>query len=80
MSPIMRLNLRSETYTGNQTFPADKHRGYFLIHMIDATGTIELGGGGGLLPIAIAGTYEPLVAPISEIAVVTAGTFIVVWG
>ena len=77
MSPILRLNTVSKAYTGNQSFPADSSRGYFFIVMTSAAGTVEFGEGGGLIPLANGQFYEPFVCPISQIDVVTTGTFVV---
>jgi len=77
MSSIERLNTVSKSYSGNQTFPANNRRGYFLIVMTSGEGTIEFGEGGGKLPLPAEGFYEPAVTPLGEITVETTGTFVV---
>jgi len=80
MSPITRLNTVSKEYTGNTIFPPDKHRGFFFLVLTGTSGTVEFGQGGGKLPLAAGDHYAPNVAPIGEISVETAGTFIVHMG
>lgn len=80
MSAIVRLNMESTEHTGNLTIPYDKNRGYFMIKMTSGTGTVELGVGGGKLPLTSHAFYEPLVCPTSEITVETTGTFIIIMG
>lgn len=77
---IPRANTQSVEYTGNQTFEANQNRRYFFIVMTSGAGTIEFGNGGGAIPLAEGGHYCPYVCPLSEISVVTAGTFVVHWG
>lgn len=74
---IDRLNMRSVTYSGNQSFPAVPNRSYFQIVMTSGTGTIEFDNGGGAIPLAADEKFSPRVCPTSAIDVVTAGTFIV---
>ncbi|QDP58697.1 MAG: hypothetical protein Tp125SUR00d2C35697761_32 [Prokaryotic dsDNA virus sp.] len=76
----MKRNLTSREYTGNTTLPANQNRGYFYIVFTTGTGTVEFNKGGGLVPIASGEHYEPYVAPIGEISVVTTGTFVVIEG
>ena len=45
--------------------------------MTTAAGTVEFGGGGGLIPLAIKQFYEPSVCPISAISIVTTGDYVV---
>lgn len=68
----------SKEYLGNATFPVDKRRNYLFVYMLDQAGTIEIGNGGGKLPIPATGHYEPLVVPTSEFTVETAGSFILI--
>ena len=79
-SPIQRMNTVSKGYTGNTTLPENKHRGYLFIIMNGTAGTVELGEGGGLIPLTSTGYYEPHVAPIGQIDIVCAGNFVVVEG
>jgi len=77
MSLLKRLNTVSKEYSGNQTFPANDHRGYFLIVMTSGQGTVEFGEGGGKMPLPPEGYYEPTVTPLGEITIETTGTFVV---
>ena len=80
MSPITRLNIVSKTYTGNTVLPFNKDRGYLMVQMVTAAGTVELGQGGGKLPLAISGFFEPNVAPTGVVSIETTGTYIVIEG
>jgi len=78
---VTRANLQSRTYTGNTTIPARANRNYFMIiFTATAGGTLEFGSGGGVLPVALDGHYEPHVAPTSSIDIVTTGTFTIIEG
>lgn len=73
---LKRLNTISTAHTGDLLLPKDTNRAYFFIVMLDATGTIEFGGGGGAIPLAIGGHYQPPVAPTGTINIVTSGSFV----
>ena len=66
---LQRLNISSVAYTGNVTFPADSRRGYFMVVASGALATVELGRGGGKVPLELGGHYQPRVTPISEITI-----------
>ena len=72
---ITKLNVISKAYTGNTTLPAAVNRGYFFIVMTSGTATIELGQGGGTIPLIADAFFEPYVAPIGEITITSAGTY-----
>jgi hypothetical protein len=72
-----KSNLKSKAYgAGTTIFKKSNNRGYLLIYA-EAPLTIELGEGGGLIPLAATGYYEPLVAPISEVKVIATGNFVI---
>lgn len=75
---IQRTQVESREYTGNTTFNTDPQRPYLFIVMTGADGTLELGGGGGKIPIANGSYYEPYIAPTCELKVETTGTFVMV--
>ena len=74
---LQRANVVSRTYSGNVTIPKDQNRGYLLIVVVTGTATVELGGGGGKIPLPTGTFYEPTVAPISEIVIEVAGEVVV---
>lgn len=80
MSPITRLNIVSTEYTANTTLPANKHRGYFMVAATVGAATIELGAGGGKIPLPNGAVYEPNVCTIGEITVETTGTVVIATG
>ena len=69
-------NTVSTGHTGNLDIPFDTNRTYFFVVMTTAAGTVEFGGGGGLIPLAINQFYEPSVCPISAISIVTTGDYV----
>lgn len=73
---LKRLNTVSTLHTGNLVIPKDVNRGYFFIVMLDVEGTIEFGEGGGLIPLAVKGHYQPPVSPIGVISIVTTGSYV----
>ena len=77
---IMAKNTVSTGHTGNLVLEANNNRSYFLITMLTVGGTIEFGGGGGLIPLAINQFYEPFVCPTGEISIVTTGTYVLHMG
>lgn len=77
---VRRSNLKSTTHTGNRTIPATPNRSYFFITFTTAAGTIELGGGGGKVPIAQGAFFEPYITPTSEIIIETTGDYVLVEG
>jgi len=70
---VHRANTRSYEESDDTVIPANKNRTYFFIVFITGSGTIEFGGGGGLIPLANAAFYEPLVVPTSEISIASTG-------
>lgn len=72
---LARLNVVSKEYSGNTTLPRNTSRGYFFIVMTTGTATIEFGEGGGTIPLAADAFLEPIVAPTSQIDIVSAGTY-----
>lgn len=78
---LVRANLRSREETGNTVIPANRNRSYFFIVFTVGSGTIELGGGGGKIPIAQNAFYEPYIVPTSEISIESVGgTYIICEG
>ena len=67
--PRISSSTQSALYNGNTTLLGDTHRNYFFIIMITGTATIEFGAGGGEIPLPEKASYEPLVAPTSEVTV-----------
>jgi hypothetical protein len=76
MATLHRVNSRSTAHSGDLVLPENRNRGYFFIVMTAGIGTIEFGGGGGLIPLATGEHYNPPVAPTSEISIVTTGDFV----
>ena len=74
MSPILRMNTVSTSHSGDLVLPADKHRGYFFIVFTVNGGSIEFGGGGGQIPLAVGEHYQPPVCPIGEIKINAEGS------
>ena len=77
---IAAKNIVSTSHTGNLVLSANNNRSYFFIQMLSASGTVEFGGGGGLLPLGINQVYEPNVSPTSAISIVTVGTYVLITG
>lgn len=80
MSSIARATMVSTGHTGNLVLPPNKHRNYLSIIMTSASATVEIGEGGGLIPLSNGQHYEPSVCPTSTISIVALGTYIVVEG
>lgn len=72
-----RTNADSRTYTGANTFPADNKRELFFLVVTSGTINIEIGGGGGLIPVAENGCFNPPVIPVRQIAITGTGTYTV---
>lgn len=71
-------NMSSVEYTGTKTWAANPNRRYFFIIATSGASTIEIGGGGGLIPLPEGSWWEPTVIPTSEIIVTSgAGTVVV---
>ena len=75
-----RLNVQSKQYSGNRVFPANPNRSYLYIVFTTAAGTVELGDGGGKIPLPINGFMEPYVCPTCSISIETTGDFVIVEG
>ncbi len=76
----MSKNIVTKEYVGDVTLPYKKNRGYLFVMMKVGSGTIELGDGGGTIPLAEGSYYEPLQTPISKVTIVTTGTVVVAEG
>lgn len=73
-----KCNMRSVAYTTTQTFPRDTDREYFYVYVVSGSIVVEFGDGGGEIPIASGGFYEPIAIPTSKIVITPTGaTFIV---
>ena len=85
MSPTPSANLISKEYTGNLTLNADSSREYFLIIMLEGIASVEFGSvkpteTTGGVPLVEGAHYRPSVCPISEIRVISTGTYTIVIG
>ena len=67
--------VKSVSYGGDVTFAQSDRRNYFFICAIDDL-DITFGGGGGLIPIAAGGYFEPRVMPTCQFKVYTEGVFV----
>ena len=75
---ITRSNVISTSHTNSYELPENPDRTYFAVYMPNG-GTIEYGGGGGLIDI-VSGWMEPLVIPIGSISLTSTGSFTVCEG
>ena len=73
MSPLLRMNTVSTSFSGDKILAADSSRGYFFIVFTAGSGSLEFGGGGGQIPLAEGDHYNPQVSPIGEIKINGAG-------
>jgi hypothetical protein len=67
---ISKANYKSITITEETTFATDTQRNYFMVVPTTGTATIEFNDGGGLVPLAEGGFFEPLVVPVGTIKIV----------
>ena len=76
---IASLNVTSKEFTGEIVLPANVHRKYLFIVMTEGTeGTIELGGGGGKIPIETGFHFNPYPVPTSEVSIITDGKVVII--
>ncbi len=80
MQSVIRANTISTEHSGDLLIPADNKRSYFFIVMTSGSAGLEFGGGGGLVPLTEGAHYNPPIAPVGAIRVVTEGTYIVHMG
>ncbi len=80
MQTVIRANTISTAHTGNQTFAADTTRSYFFIVVTSGSASVSFGGGDGYVPLSSGQHYNPPIAPIGEIDVITTGTYVVHMG
>ncbi|GAG30092.1 unnamed protein product [marine sediment metagenome] len=73
MSPLLRMNTVSTSFSGDKVLEADNSRGYFFIVFTAGDGSLEFGGGGGKIPLEEGDHYYPPVCPIGEIKINGAG-------
>lgn len=67
-------------YTGNKIFGhpnSGQRRSFFYVLMLSGTGTVEFGGGGGLIPLGVDGEYQTVEGANTTIDVVSTGTYVV---
>ncbi|APD18153.1 GDSL-like Lipase / SGNH-Hydrolase [Vibrio phage JSF7] len=69
-------NMRTITTSGVTTLKADAERVGFRVDMI-SDGTVEFGDGGGKVPVKAGSFYEPLVCPIGNITIESAGGYVI---
>lgn len=72
---MKRASMSSVEYTGATTFPVDQTRSYLFVVVTSGSISIEVGGGGGAIPIAE--YFEPYVPPLTELKFTGTGTFVV---
>lgn len=74
---MSKISGRSIEYTINTAFKENSNRKEFFIVATGGPLTIELGSGGGLIPLEQNGHFNPRVAPTAQIDIVTATSFVV---
>lgn len=73
-------NIKSIGRSGDITIPPNSNRSYFLLVAISAGLTLELGKGGGSIPLAMGANFEPSVCPTGEIKITSTGSYITAIG
>lgn len=74
-----RVNVTSKSYTGTKVWAENRNRQAFFVICTAGSATIELGDGGGLIPLPLNSWFEPAFVPTSKIEIIVgAGTVVVV--
>jgi len=77
---LKRLNVSSKEYTNAITLPIQRNRSYFFIVCTEGSMTVELGEGGGKIPLPVNAHFEPYVVPTSQIKVEGTGKVVIAEG
>ena len=65
-----RTNLTSRAQTGTTVLEPNNNRSYFAVFPTTDGATIEFNEGGGLVPVAEGGFYEPYVVPTGLVEII----------